>query len=300
MAAPVEVRRFLHVNYNCNDIERLARFYLEAFGLRIVMRSESASGEPSGDGSPFGLFGPIDARTWFLYDHRGGRRANSLELIQWTSPPTVGSPYPDPWNPGIQALAYSADHLDRVVECAERHGGSLVRRGDDWLLLRDPEGVWVEVPRADGPSEAKYVRVVCSDLDRTVEWWAGLGFAPATLPTPPVSHVWPADGERAVRAEQAMVPTDDATFGVLLTAWTGPFPSAPSYGMFHHHGLYRMATAVDDVGAAFETLRQRGIPRQRYRHFPMTGTKLTDGLDIQFLREPDGILVELVERPRQP
>jgi len=32
--------------------------------------------------------------------------------------------------------------------------------------------------------------------------------------------------------------------------------------------------------------------------FAMPGTKITEGLTILFIRDPDGILVELVERSR--
>jgi catechol 2,3-dioxygenase-like lactoylglutathione lyase family enzyme len=41
-----------------------------------------------------------------------------------------------------------------------------------------------------------------------------------------------------------------------------------------------------------------GVPRVPPYTFQLPGTKLTDGLTILFIRDPDGILVELVERPR--
>jgi catechol 2,3-dioxygenase-like lactoylglutathione lyase family enzyme len=66
-----------------------------------------------------------------------------------------------------------------------------------------------------------------------------------------------------------------------------------------HQGLYRMAIAVDDVHAAYASLREAGIAKQPPYTFHLPGTPLTDGLTIIFLRDPDGILVELVERPRQ-
>ena len=88
-----EARRFLHVNYNCHDAERLEHFYQEVFGLKTVMRSVSGPGE----GPPFGLYEEIECRVTFLYDHRGGRRSCSLELINWREPaPTSGSLYPQP------------------------------------------------------------------------------------------------------------------------------------------------------------------------------------------------------------
>jgi hypothetical protein len=42
-----------------------------------------------------------------------------------------------------------------------------------------------------------------------------------------------------------------------------------------------------------------GVPRVPPYTFQLPGTKLTDGLTILFIRDPDGILVELVDRPRK-
>ena len=41
MPSLVDVRRFLHCNYNCHDVKRLESFYVDLFGLRVVMRSDS-------------------------------------------------------------------------------------------------------------------------------------------------------------------------------------------------------------------------------------------------------------------
>ncbi len=296
MTSTVEARRFLHCNYNCQDVAALERFYVELFALKPVMRSESSGA----DGTPFGIYGDTASSTSFLYDHRGGRRANALELVQWNQPPTTGSVYPDGWNRGIQSVAFSAQDLDAVASKAVAVGGTLVRRADDWLLLRDVEGVAVEVIRADGPSEARYLRIVCSDLDRTTTWWAGLGFVEAPhLVVVPAAQVWPGEGERSITAERGMVATDDASFGIVFTTWSGPPPIGPTYAMPYHQGLYRMAIAVDDVHATYAALMDMGVPRQPPYTFQLPGTPLTNGLTILFIREPDGILVELVERPRQ-
>lgn len=295
VSTPVEVRRFLHVNYNCTDLEALERFYVEVFGLRTVMRSTSSGS----DGTPFGIFSDTSSEVAFVYDHRGGRYSNALELVKWIDPATVGAAYPDPWNPGIQSVAYSAEDLDAVAASAVEHGGSLERRGDGWLLLRDPENARVEVLQADGPSEARYLRIVCSHLERTSAWWSQIGFTPGALTTPPTDEIWPATGDRSVSAERSMVPTDDPTFGIVLTTWTGSTPVGPTYAMPYHQGLYRMAMSVDDVPTAFNELTEMGFARQHYYTFQLPGTKLTDGLTMVFIRDPDGMLVELVQRPRQ-
>jgi catechol 2,3-dioxygenase-like lactoylglutathione lyase family enzyme len=291
-----EVRRFLHCNYNCGDVDALEAFYTEVLGLRAVMRTENADDE----GIPFGLYGETASRTVFLYDHRGGRYSSSLELIQWLVPPTFGSVYPDPWHIGIHAAGYTAADLDQTADLAVERGGTLVRRGDQWLLLRDPEGVALEVHQADGPSEGRYLRLVCTDLDETTAWWRELGFQPGALSDVPGSSIWPEQGDRQIVDEVALVATDDDRFGILLTKWSGPAPIGPPYAVPYHRGLYRMAMAVDDVQSANARLREEGVARQLPYTFQLPGTKLTDGLTILFLREPDGLLVELVDRPRLP
>jgi catechol 2,3-dioxygenase-like lactoylglutathione lyase family enzyme len=295
MTSLIEVRRFLHVNYNCRSVDALERFYVELFGLRVVMRSKSSDS----DATPFGIFGVTTSDTAFVYDHRGGRRSSALELVQWIDPATLGSVYPDPWNPGIHSVAYSAGDLDEIGARAVDLGGTVVRRGDGWMLLRDPEGVPVEVLHSDGPSEARYLRVVCSDLPRTTAWWEALGFTEGKLGAVSGRAIWPAEGDRTIVAERCMVATDDPAFGIVLTAWSGSLPIGPSYGPPFHQGLYRMAMAVDDIRDVFAKLDAAGVARQSPYSFQLPGTKLTGGLTMMFIRDPDGILVELVDRPRQ-
>ena len=295
MATPVEIRCFLHCNYNCQDIVSLEQFYVGVFGLKAVMRSDGAGN----DGTPFGIYESLSSSTVFLYDHRGGRRANALEMVQWISPPTIGSTYPFGWDRGIQSAAYTAADLDATVATALSLGGSLVGRGEGWVLLRDPEGVALEVFQADGPTEARYLRIVVADIDKTISWWEQLGFTEAPhLIAVPGGDIWKGDGERTIVSEYAMVATDDPTFGIVLTNWSDPPAIGPTYAMPYHQGLYRMAIAVDDVDAAFESLRVLGAAQQPPYTFALPGTPLTNGLKIMFIRDPDGILVELVERPR--
>ena len=297
MTSPIQVRRFLHCNYNCRDVDSLERFYVETFEMKPVMRSQS----DGSDGTPFGIFQTTLSKTSFLYDHRGGRRANALELVQWIEPATIGTVYPNGWDRGIQSVAFSVSDLEATAARAVARGASVVRQGDGWMLLRDPEGVAVEVIEADGRPEARYLRVVCSDLDRTVAWWAQLGFVEnPTLVARSGQEIWPGDGERSISAERAIVGTDDPTFGVVFTTWSGPPPVGPTYGVPYHQGIYRMAVAVEDVQASYESLLTMGVARQPPYTFQLPGTPLTNGLTILFIRDPDGILVELVGRPRQP
>ena len=295
MSTIVEVRRLLHTNYNCVDLAALERWYTTLFSMDVVMRSD-ADDTP---GVAFGLQMDNAQRTAFLYDHRGARRSTALELVKWVTPPTVGAAYPNPWDHGIQALALTAPDLDAVAGQAAALGGRVLRHSADWLVLRDPEGASVEVYRGVGPPEQVHDRIVVHDLARTVDWWSCLGFVPLTSAVrAPAGELWPADSGHTVEDEVALVATDDQSFALNFTTWSGPPPVGPTYGAPFHQGLYRMAMAVDDVNGAWEKLRAEGMAIQPPYTFKLPGTKITEGLTIMFIRDPDGILIELVERPR--
>jgi catechol 2,3-dioxygenase-like lactoylglutathione lyase family enzyme len=291
-----DCHHFLHTNYNCTDLDRLERWYTQLFELKPVMRS-SSQGSP---GEAFGMYQETSSDTLFVYDHRGGRRATSLEMVRWTDPATSGKPYPLPWNYGIQSVAFAVPELDRVAGGATMEGGQVVRKADKGLLLRDPAGVAVEVvdARVEHP-EAHHLRIVCADVDRSVAWYEQLGLQPSPDATVVAgAELWEGDAEHAIDREVAMAASLDPTFSLIFTGWSGSPPSGPTYAMPFHQGLYRMAIAVDDVHATYASLREAGIAKQPPYTFHLPGTPLTDGLTIIFLRDPDGILVELVERPR--
>jgi catechol 2,3-dioxygenase-like lactoylglutathione lyase family enzyme len=69
------------------------------------------------------------------------------------------------------------------------------------------------------------------------------------------------------------------------------------YGVAHHAGLFPTALAVSDVTAAAEALEAQGIGPGPggVRQVHLAGTAVGT-LSILFLRDPDGVMVELVER----
>jgi len=294
--AHAEIRRFLHANYNCRHLDVLERWYTDLFALKPVMRSDNAST----DSIAFGLREVTTTSTIFLYDHRGGRRTTSLELVGWHHPDVIGSPYEHAWEHGIQSVGYVVDDLDAVERKAQAAGGRVVRRVKGALLLRDPEGVAVEViAGAANPPEAHHMRIVVSDLNRTIDWYSSLGMtlSPESVLVPG-EQLWEGNKDHAIASEAAMVGTDDRTYSLVFNTWSGPPPIGPPYLTNYHNGVYRFAVAVDDVYAAFENLRAAKLAAYPPYTFALPGTPITDGLTILFIRDPDGILVELVQRPR--
>jgi catechol 2,3-dioxygenase-like lactoylglutathione lyase family enzyme len=291
----VEVRRLLHTNYNCRNVALLERWYGELFAMKPVMKSVADDTH----GIAFGLRTVTAHETSFLYDHRGGRKSCSLELVKWVSPPTLGRPYEHPWDHGIQAVAFTVPDVDAIERKLAVIGGTLVRRSSDWLLLHDPEDLPVEVYRGSGElPERAHLRAVVHDLERTVAWWERLGFRPVPHAAVAAAELWPAEREHAVAKEVTLVGTDDPTFGIRFTTWSGPPPEGPTYGFPGHQGLFRIAMAVDDVTASAKRFRDEGIAAHAPYHFALPGTKITEGLRILFFHDPDGIVGELVERPR--
>jgi catechol 2,3-dioxygenase-like lactoylglutathione lyase family enzyme len=298
VAAPrVRATSFLHCNLNCADLARSARFYEQLFDLRAVMRMDDA--EQDGDG--IGIAGKTVSSTVFLYDHRGGRVGPALELIGWSTPPLVGESYREPRHVGLQGVAFGVPRLPE--EAAVRAlGGTAVDRGKDadgraLLAARDPDGVWVEmVEDGSARAQARSLRLSCSDLERSVAWYETIGFRVARAAR---DESWPASrsGIPAGADVRTASLTLNGAYALELVEWRRPRGDGRPYDRANHRGLYRMALAVDDVRASVQALAATGAHRPAAPvHFPLPGTPIA-GLWISFLRDPDGVVVELVERP---
>lgn len=300
---PVLARRFMHVNLNVVDAARTADFYQRLAGLTVGMRTLP---EP-GDGSILGFEQElVTAETYFLYDHRGGRVVGSLEAVAWSDPATHGDVYPSPSQPGLQAVTFE---VPDPRAAAEEAGAAVVGEAPEGLLrpgqaavcVRDPDGVLVELVTGEPgrPGESRGARLTASDLDATVAWYTGIGF----LVDVPVETVTVAGGvfgldaaEVTVRAARLVLP-DEPSHALTVVGWPDSATQRePTYSGANHRGLYRMALHVENAQAAVDALRSNGIDGTAPRWCPLPGTKL-GGVHIAFLADPDGVVVELVERP---
>ena len=143
------------------------------------------------------------------------------------------------------------------------------------------------------------MRLSVLDRERSMDWYANLGLTenPDAIVIPG-TELFESDGEHTIVAESAMSGTDDRTYSLIFTQWSGGPPVGPSYSVHFHTGVFRFAVAVDDVQESYERLRDSGVSVNPPYTFGLPGTPITDGLTILFLRDPDGVLVELVQRPR--
>jgi catechol 2,3-dioxygenase-like lactoylglutathione lyase family enzyme len=301
-------RRFLHSNLNTRDAEAAVAFYGQLAGLRLVMRTTS---EPT-DGALFGMSGErTHSDAWFCYDDRGARAVVGLELQQWYDPPVEGAPYADPRTPGMQALGLVLPSLDGAGEQVVRLGGSVVGSGTGAVLapgstrtlwVRDRDGVLVELveqPALAAPGRMHRLVISTRELDRTLSFYGDVGFAVSARARIPDAAAWMPTAPEGSSAEAvSLTLPDDPAFSVLLLAWDPPDPGGSAYARACNRGLYRCALATDDIALAYKRLVAQGWERiDEPRTAPLAGTPLGQ-VTVMFTRDPQGVTVELVERPR--
>lgn len=296
-------RRFLHICYCCAETDAVVDFYVQALGLREVMRNPL---HPS-DGSLLGIDGEIVSGAAFLYDSRGARTSASIEVQEWVSPAMVGEPLSDPTRVGMQAIGFAVADVGAVVERIIFHGGTLLGRGSSpwsasWATLSDPFGTRLDIvgdPLVPVDEvRLRHLRITVTDLDTSEPWYRGLGFI--DVDTHDVTKTdfmgFSPDGEAAVEVRRLRLP--DERCEVVLMQWTSP----PSHGRHpveaNHAGLFRTAVSVDDTRRSYDEFRENGWVFERApRQVELEGTNVPD-MWICFLNDPDGVPFEFVQRPR--
>ena len=295
-----QVNRFLHVNHNCTSIPASRTLYTTLFGLREVMYSESKDA----DGSLMDMPGILDSAVSFLYDRRGARRSPSLELVEWGARPGLTPHrYEQPNEVGMQAISYTVPSFAALRTALAGEGlatGSVTFGDTTGLLFTDPDGVAVEVyeDSASAHARSRHLRLTVSDLDRSRGWYEAIGLVASS--TAQHSVVWSAPGAATVagtvRTARMQIPGDDS-YWIELTQWLDPASHGTPKPGAADQGLFRMAIGVEDTRESRAALIAAGWP---YVGEPkchvLENTPLPD-LWITFTKDPDGITVELVQRP---
>src|SRR5262245_4051080 len=261
-----------------------------------------------GDGAILGLAREIETEEIFVTDARGPRTSPAIEVQEWIDPALVGRPYAAPEEVGIHAIGIGVRDLDAALARlaslgAERVGGPAPAKeifGGRAAPLRDPRGVAVDLVEqeglAGGETRLHHLRLACSDLDRSLAWYAELGFETLARHerVSPGGLFGSAPG--TLRAARLRLP--DEPLELALLQWLDPPAEGRPYREPCHAGLYRMAISVDDTREAVRRLEGARRPVERPpRRVPLEGTRVPD-MWIAFLGDPDGVPVELVERPR--
>lgn len=291
------VHSLLHCNVNSAELERAAICYEDLLGQVVGMRTKP---EPV-DGASLGLEGQSTTNVWFFYDARGPRSAPAIELMGWVDPVAVGSAPEELHHSGLAAIGYVVPSLSDLRSRAVE-GGYRIEGDDEWpvgsaqqplLRVRDRDGVFVELRESDTVSTPlfSHLRINVRDLEASIRWYGLIGFQPAVR----YDDVKVPEGVVSVAS---LRPALDPSLSLELTSWSTPTVTGTPISPANHVGIYRIALAVDDVAAAHSELAAvlPNVPEPIW--VPLPGTKL-GGVTVQFLTDPDGVVVELVERPRR-
>lgn len=280
-------RRILHLCYCVADAAPAVALF-ESLGWRNTMSTPMERW----DGTTLGLPGEAEASAHFVYDPRGPRTSPAVEVQQWAEPPLAGEPPATPTTAGIQALGVATASVDATVKSI---GGTVVWAGAAWTTVADDRGVRFDVVEDAGlgPGEVRYrhIRVTTTDLAASLRWWDALGFDV-------VSRSTESDLLGVAReAELVRLRLPDEPTEVVLVSWpgavTGRHPADAN-----HAGLFRLALGVDDTNAAYDAMRAEGVEFDRAPiEVALNDTPVPD-MWICFLSDPDGVPVELVQRPR--
>jgi catechol 2,3-dioxygenase-like lactoylglutathione lyase family enzyme len=300
-------RRFLHVNLNCGSLDVTERLYADGLGLSARMRTDP---EVATNGSILGLDGETYCETSFLYDSRGGRGGCALEAIEYRSPALKRDLSIDPARPGIRSTLMTVADLAGTVATLRAAGFTVGEPVDGLIscaksvLATDSDGTVVEI--AEVPSEKpgalfSGIRIAAIDALATAEFMTAIGFVEVQAPAlVNVAGDQLAPGSAADTAECVVtrfaLPEDADRFTVSVvqhpdTASHGPVPWGGN-----RQGLYRCALRVESVDKALAALPGSVEVRGDPVWCPLPGTKI-EGLYIAFLRSPDGVVFEFVERP---
>ena len=301
-------RRFLHVNLNCESLDATEGLYVGQLGLSARMRTDPTVAT---DGSILGIDGDETfCETSFLYDSRGGRAGCALEAIEFHTPALKADPNSDPTRPGIRSTLLTVADLDGTVT-ALRDAGITVSGPVDGLisgaksvLALDPDGAVIEL--AEAPSDRPGavfagIRIAAIDAAATGEFLTAIGFAEVAAST----HVEVAGDQLApggspdavACAVSRYVLAEDAhQFSVVVVQHPNTRTADPVPWGGNHQGLYRCALRVENTERAMSLVPNSVEVKGDPVWCPLPGTKI-EGLYISFLRSPDGVVFEFVERP---
>ena len=229
-AVTAQPKWFAHANVNCSELDASERFYVECLDLMPRWRTEPSHVQ---DGAGFGMPGaPVQWEGAILTDRRG-LRGPAVDLLRWIAPATEGAPYAPLSHLGFRALQFTVEDLERISACLDAAGLVVNRRTyrDDHgrvqavVTTRDPGETAIELVGGAAATTYAGVRVNCSDLDRSVDWYRNaLGLAAA-----PNRVVDVLDADDAVvgrfRAADVFVPHHPRSFRLELTEWIDPQPA---------------------------------------------------------------------------
>jgi catechol 2,3-dioxygenase-like lactoylglutathione lyase family enzyme len=293
--------RIFHVNVNCSDLERSRDFYVRGCGLVEGVRTAP---EHPQSGIAFGL---DRARwdAWILVGTRGFE-GGAIDLLEWQEPAPVGTAPSALYDAGYQRIGVTVSDLDATITNIAALGADvwsepnvhhLPNGGEIRIVFAsDPDGVAVEIVEGARPG-LSFVSIACADLERSVGFYRGLGFAErARFPSASESgshlHI-----EGAVAMQEVLMTAPGAgDVNLMLVGFDQPpvrtVPPRPANAI----GIWRCALLVPDLASAVAALRAANVGLLSDPQTMAMGPGLPE-LDFVCLRGPDYEVIELIEQP---
>lgn len=141
------IKSVFHVNINCTDFERSKSFY-EMLGFTSVMDLGEGGSEEMGRG----LGNPAaKGKAAIMMLDPDNSRGCRLDLIEWSTPKTKGSPAPDLFHAGMARLCLYCTDLDRHIAELKAAGVELVseavrmNKSTRFICFKDPDGTFIEL-----------------------------------------------------------------------------------------------------------------------------------------------------------
>ncbi|HEY6530953.1 MAG TPA: VOC family protein [Acidimicrobiales bacterium] len=293
-------RRVLHVCFCCDDPTDVMSVLVDQLEMLNTMTSPMQTEQ----GRVLGFDHDVLNAAAFVYDARGPRVSPAVEVQSWGDPALVGTPKTDPTEVGIQAVGVAVPDATATLAILLAAGSEVVGAGPSplgaWTTLRHHSGLVIDLVAdaadASGPSRLRHLRSTVTDLGVSVAWYERLGFRVVERTTIDDGTALGVVGE--VRAELARLRLPDEPFELVLVQWQTPAAHGTHFTEPNHAGLFRAAVCVDDTRAAHTAMAAEGTVFDRGpMAVALPGTPVPD-MWISFLRDPDGITFELVERPR--
>ena len=240
----------------------------------------------------------------------GAANPASIDLLQFKIPFDDTPPYALPNHLGAAYAAFATHNFDSDVDTLERLGTEFLAEphgaaGARFVFFKDPDGVLYKLEEASGEStpgpmhifDMPYVALNVSNLERSLDFYARLGYAP-------IGAIQTFEGDATDAAAWGLPTMQFRTVDIQLirgdqhklrlTQWLAPRDLDPPYAPpINRIGINRIAVLVSHLDRAVEILKAQNVPFLSKVAPCCSGTG-EDETGIVHIIDPDGIFVELV------
>lgn len=321
------VTRILWITVNVSDLERSIDFYERTYPVTRAQRT-------NGPAQSFASLGIKQAQfEGRIMRDSQPFQGRAIHLVQWKSPGPVGEPYKEANHVGFYRHHASATRSgllaahDRVVAAGGRPYGppSFIfitpTSGTNAFAFPDPDGTTLEWvggldPNPNGlPDNISAYNANCRDLRRSYRFYRDVMGQTIQSRLNPVIPQPPESGSlgNLLRNPDGSVYTGLIDFDAVTTGyradfrnvhdlleWQMPRPFGKPYEAPNNLGSVNVAWEVDDIQDSYEKLARLGVRgiRGGLLRPPETWDMGEYGTRrVLNFRDPDGIMIQLHERP---